>query len=286
MPEQGHFRPAGGCGLSQCVQIVFDAVHMSVGIEYYHAVKGGQAVQRLQCAVIAVPGDRVDPQLGGDDQGAFQVVQAVPQVDDGVGVALCGEDALDRLRAAVAVAQDQKFRHRDGSPLFSAAVLLLQGQQQLVDLAFPVGCCPGPRLWRRRWEAAPPAASGPGHGRRPRPGWGHRQGLPQGRLPLPEHIPPGGRPVHSGRRPRPGWSSRSPRAVWSAPAEGDAAFPAKGGGQLVQGGPQPVGRFVKDDGARLPFQGGQPFAAQTAFGGQETPQRPSGRCPGPTRPER
>ena len=60
------------------------------------------------------------------------------------------------------------------------------------------------------------------------------------------------------------------------PAEGDAAFPAKGGGQLVQGGPQPVGRFVKDDGARLPFQGGQPFAAQTAFGGQEPLKDPAG----------
>ena len=60
------------------------------------------------------------------------------------------------------------------------------------------------------------------------------------------------------------------------PAEGDAAVPAKGGGQFVQSGPQPVGRLVEDDGPHLPVQGGQPLAAQPALGGQKALEHPAG----------
>ena len=60
------------------------------------------------------------------------------------------------------------------------------------------------------------------------------------------------------------------------PAEGDAAVPAKGGGQLVQGGPQPVGRLVEEDGPPLPLQRGQTPAAQPALGGQKALKHPAG----------
>ena len=105
--EQGHLRPAGRRSFGQGVQIVLDTVHMPVGIEDDHAVKGGQAVQRFQRAEIAVPGDGIDPRLGGLGQGQFQIVEAVAQKNDGVGVFFGRQDAADRLGAAVAVAQDQ-----------------------------------------------------------------------------------------------------------------------------------------------------------------------------------
>ena len=80
---------------------------MPVGIEDDHPVEGGQAVQGLQRAEIAVPGDGIDTGLGGLGQGKLQVVEAVAQKNDGAGVFFRRQDAADRLGAAVAVAQDQ-----------------------------------------------------------------------------------------------------------------------------------------------------------------------------------
>ena len=125
MAEQRHLRAPGGCRVGQRIQIVFYAVHMTVSVENDHAVKGGQAVGGLQRAVIAVARHRVGPQPGVFGQRQLQIAQAVAQKDQCVDVfALSLQDALNGVASAVAVAQNQKFCHERGPPLFTRYHLL------------------------------------------------------------------------------------------------------------------------------------------------------------------
>ena len=109
--EQGHLGPAGGGGIGERIQIVFYAVHMAVGIEDDDLIEGGQTVQRLQCAKIAVSGHRIDLHFRVERQGLFQIAQTVAEKDHGGRVAFRMKNALDSSGAVVAVTQDQKFRH-------------------------------------------------------------------------------------------------------------------------------------------------------------------------------
>ena len=60
------------------------------------------------------------------------------------------------------------------------------------------------------------------------------------------------------------------------PAQGDAALRAKGGGQVVQGGAQLVGCFVKDHGALFVQKIGQPFPFLLAVHRQKALEHPAG----------
>ena len=116
--EQRHLGTPGRCGVCQRIQIVFYAVHMTVGVKDHHAVKGGKAVGGFQCTVIAVARHRVGPQLGVQRQSQFQIPQAVAQKDQGIDAfALFHQHALNGGTSAVAVAQNQKLCHKRGPPL-------------------------------------------------------------------------------------------------------------------------------------------------------------------------
>ena len=152
----------------------------------------------------------------------------------------------------------------------------LQGQQQLIDLAFAVrgALRRGLGGGRGGQPFLPHQGQGAGGGLL---GGGGRFGPRLGRARHDQDVFPAGfgLGVMGGGLGEGGLPDLLVE-LGQLPAEGDAAVPAKGGGQLVEGGPQPVGRFVKDDGPHLPLQGGQPFAAQPALGGQKALKDPAG----------
>ena len=85
---------------------------MAVGVEDDHPIKGRKPVQRFQCTKIAVSGHGVGPKPGVKGQRLLEVAQAVAQKDQGIDVVGLGlQDVLEGQTVAVAVAQDQKFRH-------------------------------------------------------------------------------------------------------------------------------------------------------------------------------
>ena len=112
MTEEGDVR-APGCGcVSQRVEVIFHPVHMAVGVEDDHPVKGGKPVQRLQRTEIAVSGYSIGPQRGVKGERLLEVAQAVAQKDERVdAVRLGGQNVFEGQTAVVAVAQNQKFRH-------------------------------------------------------------------------------------------------------------------------------------------------------------------------------
>src|SRR5699024_628491 len=124
----------------------------------------------------------------------------------------------------------------------------LQGQQPFVDLTFPVRGALGrglgggrggkPLLLHQGQGAGGGLFGGGGLLGAGLGGAGHHQDV----------LPPGlGLGVVGGGLGQGGLPELL-LEFWQPPAKGGAAGPRKGGGQLDQGGPQPVGRLVEEDG--------------------------------------
>ncbi len=188
----------------------------------HHAVKGGKAVRRFQCTVIAVAGHRVGPQRGVQGQSLFQIAQAVAQKDQGVDAfaSVISTRSMAarppwlslKIRSFVTKGSSSNFIHQPAGPV-------ARYQQLLVHFALGIrgALC-------RRLGGGGGAKALPGQLQCPLRCLLQRQLLLRlcepAHRPSPAHTRPAARWPCSAPPPRRGWSSRSPRGAWSAPGTG------------------------------------------------------------------
>ena len=137
--EQRHLCAPGGGSVCQRIQIVFYTVHMAVRIENHRLIEARQAVQRLQCTIIAVAGHGIHPQMREKGQRLFQIPQAVPKKIT-ASTLFC---SLFKMRSMASRApwlslRTSSFVTERYPPLHSFGSLLQQ-QQLLVHFALGIG---------------------------------------------------------------------------------------------------------------------------------------------------